>query len=74
LPPAPCIWRDRKIQTLHQRRVAWRISLESAAVGEIAVDFGALDQDVADTALIHLVEQLRERDVLRGGMLAGILK
>ncbi len=110
LPPAPCIWRDRKIHTpikrderqpgnqqrheprhvvaqrtrrdrhalvieaLHQRRVARRIALEGAAVGEVAVDFGALDQDVTDAALVDLVEQLREGNVLRGGVLARILK
>ena len=54
------------IEVLHQRRIARRVGLEGAAVGESAVDFRTLDQDVADAALIDLVEQLRERNVLRG--------
>ena len=31
------------IQALHQRRVAWRISIELTAVGERAVNIRALD-------------------------------
>ena len=69
--------RDRDalvVEALHQGRVARRIGLEGAAVGEGAVDFRSLDEDVAHATLIDLVEQLRERDVLRRRMLARILK
>jgi len=38
------------------------------------VDVGTLDHDVAHPALVDIAEQLRERDVLRGGVLAGILE
>ena len=38
------------------------------------MDFRTLDQDVADAALVDLVQELRERDVLGGGVLAGVLK
>jgi hypothetical protein len=38
------------------------------------VDFGALDENVAHAALVDVVEQLRERDVLRRRVLAGILE
>ena len=62
------------VEALDQRRIARRIGLEGAAVGEGAVDFRALDQDIAHAALIDLTEQLRERNVLRGGVLAGILE
>jgi hypothetical protein len=69
--------RDRNaliVKPLHQRRVARRIGLEGAAVGKGAVDFRPLDQNIANPALIDLIEQLRERDVLRGGVLARVLK
>ena len=69
--------RDRNalvVEALNERRVARRISLEGAAVGEGAVDFGALDQNIAHAALIDLVEQLREGNVLRGRVLARVLK
>ena len=38
------------------------------------MNFRTLDHDVAHAALIDLVQQLRERDVLRGGALARILE
>ena len=69
--------RDRNalvVEALHQGRIARRIGLEGAAVGEGAVDFRTLDEDVAHAALIDLVEQLREGNVLRGRVLAGILE
>ena len=44
------------IEALDQGRVVRRIGVEGAPVGEGAVDFGALDQDVADAALVDLVE------------------
>ena len=62
------------VEALHQGRIVRRVGLEAAAVGEGAVDVRALDQDVADLARVDLVEKLRERDVLRGGALAGILE
>ena len=46
------------VEALHQARIARRIGLEAAAVGESAVDLRALDDDVAHAALIDLVEQL----------------
>ena len=58
------------VEPLDQARVVRRIGLEAAAVGEGAVDFRPLDQDVAHAALIDLVQELREGDVLRGGALA----
>ena len=69
--------RDRDaliIKTLNEARIARRIGLEAAAVGEGAVDFRPLDQDVAHAALIDFTQKLRERDVLRGGVRAGILE
>ena len=69
--------RDRDalvVEALHQGRVARRIGLEGAAVGEGAMDFRTLDQHVAHAALVDLVEQLRKRNVLRGGVLARILE
>ena len=62
------------VEALHQRRIARRVGLEAAAVGEGAVDVRPLDQDVADLAGVDLAQKLRERDVLRRGALAGILK
>ena len=62
------------VEALDQRRIVRRIGLEAAAVGEGAVDVRTLDQHVADLAGIDLVQKLRERDVLRGGALAGILE
>ena len=62
------------VEALHQRRIVRRIGLEAAAVGEGAVDVRPLDQHVADLALIDLAQELRERDVLRRGALAGILE
>ncbi len=38
------------------------------------MDIGALDHDVADAALVDFRQQLRERDILRGGALAGVLE
>jgi len=48
--------------------------LKRASVGERALDFWALDQDVAHAALIDLVEQLRKGNVLGGRVLAGVLE
>ncbi len=62
------------VEPLDQARVVRRIGLEAAAVGEGAVDFGTLDQDVAYATLIDLVEELREGNVLRRGALARILE
>ena len=53
------------VEPLHQGRIARRIGLEAAAVGEGAVNLRPLDQDVAHAARIDLVQELRERDVLR---------
>jgi hypothetical protein len=38
------------------------------------VDFGTLDENIAHAALVDVIEQLRERDVLRSRMLARILE
>jgi hypothetical protein len=38
------------------------------------VNLGTLDYDIADVILINFGEELRERDVLRGGALTGILE
>ena len=62
------------IELLHQTGIVRRIGLEAGAVGEGAVDVRPLDHDVAHAALIDLGQQLRERDVLRGGALARILE
>ena len=62
------------VEALDQGRIRRGIGLEAAAVGEVAVDFRALDQDVANAALLHLVEELRERDFLRLGPLARVLE
>ena len=62
------------IEALHQRRIVRGIGVERTAVGEIAVNLRALDQHVAHLALIDLGQQLRERDILRGLALAGILE
>ena len=64
--------RDRDallVEALDQRRIVGRIGLEAAAVRVGAVNFRPLDHDVAHASLVDLVEQLRERDVLRGGPL-----
>ena len=69
--------RDRDalaVEPLDQRRIVRRIGLEGAAVGEGAVDFGTLDQHVAHAALVDLVQELRERNVLRRRPLARILE
>ena len=52
------------MEPLRQGRVALRIGLKGAAIGEGAVDVLPLDQHVADAAPIGLAEKLRERDVL----------
>ncbi len=38
------------------------------------MNFRTLDHDIADPSLINLGQKLRERDVLRGRALAGILE
>jgi hypothetical protein len=62
------------VQALDQGRVVGRIGVERPSVGEGAVDVGPLDQHVTDAALVDLVEQLRERNVLGRRALAGILE
>ena len=62
------------IQARDQGRIVRRIGLEAGAVGEGAVDFGSLDDDVANVVLVDLGQQLRERDVLRGRALTRILE
>src|SRR5581483_1862151 len=58
-------WRPRGdgdalgIELLHQAGVARRIGRETGAVGEGAVDFRALDDDVAYAALVDLRQELR---------------
>ena len=62
------------VEPLDQAGIVRRIGLEAAAVGEGAVDFRSLDQNVAHAALIDLVQQLREGNVLGRGALARILE
>jgi hypothetical protein len=50
------------------------VPLEAAAVSEGAVNLRPLNHNVADAALVDLIEQLREGDVLRSGALTRILK
>jgi hypothetical protein len=54
------------VEALKQRRIARRIGLESAAIGEGAVHFRSLDPYVAHAVMIDLAEQLREGNVLVG--------
>jgi hypothetical protein len=62
------------VEALHQAGVVGRIGVEAAAVGVGAMDFLALDDDVADLAGINVIEQLRERDVLRNRALPRVLE
>src|SRR5262245_60804952 len=62
------------VEPLDQRVVVGRIGLEAAAVGEGAMNLRSLNHDIADAALIHLIEELREGDVLRGSALTRVLK
>ena len=62
------------IEPLHQVGVIRSVGLKAAAVGERAVDFRPLDQDIAHPALIDLTEKLREGDVLGAGALTRVLK
>src|SRR2546430_5477622 len=50
------------VEPLDQAGIVRRVGLEAAAVGEGAVNFGALDQNVAYATLIDLVQELREGD------------
>ena len=63
-----------RIKLLHQTGVVRRIGLEAGAVGEGAVDVRALDHNVAHAALVDFGQKLRERNILRGGALAGVLE
>ena len=63
-----------RIKFLHQAGIVRRVGLEAGAVREGAVDVRTLDHDVTDAALVDFRQQLRERDVLRGGALPGILE
>src|SRR5713226_5916120 len=62
------------VETLHQRRVVGRISIEAAAVRIGAVDFRPLDHNIPHLALINVIEQLRKRNILRYRPLSGVLK
>ena len=62
------------VEALHQRRIARRVGLEGLAVIVGAVDFRALNDDLAHTALIDLVKQSREGNIRRGRVLTGILE
>ena len=53
------------IQARDQGRIVRRIGLEAGAIGEGAVDFRSLDDDVANVILVDFGQQLREGDVLR---------
>ena len=62
------------VEALHQRRIARRVGLEGLAVIIGAVDFRPLNDHLAHTALIDLVEQSREGNIRRGRVLTGILE
>ena len=62
------------VEALHQRRIARRVGLEGLAVIVGAVDFRPLNDHLAHTALIDLVEQSREGNIRRGRVLTGILE
>jgi hypothetical protein len=62
------------VQTLHERRIARRIGLERAAVGEGASDVRPLNDDVADLAGLHFGQQLRKRNIVRHLPLARVLE
>jgi hypothetical protein len=62
------------IEPLDQAGIVRRVGLEAAAVGEGAVNFRPLDQNVAHATLIDFIQQLREGNVLRRGALARILE
>src|SRR5262249_2366590 len=62
------------VEPLDQAGIVRRVGLEAAAVGEGAVNFRALDQNVANATLIHFIQQLRKGNVLRRGALARILE
>ena len=62
------------IEALDQRRVVWRIGRKGPVVGEMAGDLIARDRNLADMALINLVQELAEGDVLRRHPLARVLK
>src|SRR5262245_20193631 len=69
--------RDRDIllvKRLCQRRIIRRICCESPVVGEMAAYLIARDRDLANVALVHLIQQLTEGYVLRRYSLPGILK
>ncbi len=57
-------------QALHERGVFRRVGLEGAAVGELAGDRVALDDDVAHAAAIHLADEVGIGH-LRRGVLGG---
>src|SRR4029077_2231132 len=62
------------VEALDQARVIGGVSLEAAAVRERAVDFRALDQNVAHATLIDFIQQLREGNVLRRRALTRVLE
>ncbi len=69
--------RDRHvflIKALDQRRVVWRVGRKGAIVGEMTADLVARDRDLADMALVDLVQKLAKGDVLRRNPLSGVLK
>jgi len=57
------------IEALDQRRVARRVGLEARAIGEGAVNLLALMTTSRTWFWSTSVQQLRERDILRGGAL-----
>ncbi len=62
------------VEALDQAGVIRRIGLEAAPVGEGAVDFRSLDQNVAHAALINLGQQLGEGNILGRRALSRILE
>jgi hypothetical protein len=62
------------VEPLHQGRIVRRVGVEGAAIRIVAVDLGSLDGHVADTAVIHLGQELRERNIRRGRARVRILE
>ena len=62
------------VEGLHQSRIVRRIGREGAIVGEMTGDLVAGDRHLANMALIDLVQELAEGDILRRHMLARVLE
>ncbi len=69
--------RDRHVllvERLHQRRIVRRIGREGTVIGKMTVDLIAGDRHFPNMALIDLVQELAEGDVLRRRPLSRVLE